>query len=130
MTTERGDVLKAVKRLGARGAHFQYPALRAALAVDSDDKNGSSRVHNYLKRLVASGAVEIVAGPRVRNRYYRVKSEEKLREFAPTPASPEPGLPRGGGPDRLARIEVGIQGLSDRLEQIDSKLIELLASWS
>ena len=131
MSISKTDLVRVVKRLGVRDQHFQYPAVREALDVRSDEKDGSSRLHNLLKQMIKHGAVEIIPGSRERNRYYRIKSEEKLREFAPSLAPPESaGVQRAGGPDRLARIEAGIQGLNDRLEQIEARLIDLAAAWS
>lgn len=131
MSDSMVDMVKAVKKLGIREQHFQYPALREQMGILGDDKLGSSKAHNLLKRLLNNGAVEVVPGGRERNRYYRIKSDEKLREITPPSAPAENGGMRSGGPaDRLGRIEVGIQGLSERLEHIEAKLADLLAAWS
>jgi len=125
MVLTKKDITRAVKQLGHRGAHFQFHDLRNALEVASDDQGHSSQLYNHLKQLLAEGAVEVVPGDaRRRNRYYRVKSEERLRNRATWLTAQPSGAARSVDP--FISIEGGIQALGERLEHIEAKLNDLL----
>lgn len=134
MSVERSDMVRKVLLLGARGGLFQSGQVREALGISTDDREATTAVHNGFKSLVTDGAVELVpSGGRARNRYYKIKDENKLRQFI---AAGRPGLsPNVEGkvpvlPERLIRIEGAVQDLQHRMEQLESKMDQLIAVWS
>ena len=136
MEVNRKKITQKIRQIGARGAHFQSRQVREVLGVEVSERNKTAKIHNTLKALVADDILEVIPGPRKRNRYYRVKDEDRLgREFLqPQPASTNGPTSPGAASDRLARIENAVTHLAERtedgLEEIQVRLDALLAVWS
>lgn len=129
------DVVRVVKRLGTRGAHFQFRQVREELGIPTDDKNRANRVWNYMAELISEKLVEEVPGgstPRKRHKYYRVANDDGLRQLlvvADLPLVNGGARVAGSGPERLGRIEEDIRSILDRIETLNDKVTQLTAMW-
>jgi hypothetical protein len=145
-------IVRAIQTLGARGAPFQFQALREKVGIEANETVRSAYTHNLLKELLSRGVLEVVSGDRQRHRYYRVKSEWKLEALA-QPTSPffydveskskgraskvvkasrvKAGEPATEGIDResINRIGDSIQKIYLRLENIETALAEIRMLW-
>lgn len=108
MVLTRQDVVRAVKKLGQRGAYFQFRDLRKELGVDPTD-NSYSRLSNCFRQLFAEGMIaESDNEKRKRHKYYKLVP---------------PASGTGREVDRLARME-------KRLEHIEARLDVLAVAWT
>jgi hypothetical protein len=130
------DVAKAVRRVGSKGAVFQFRQLREDLNVDAKKRNDANRLWNSFAELMEEGCAEQVpGGSRKRHTYYRIKNDDKLLQLLSTEPVAVDGTPRpaGTGPERLARIEADIRTILEKLEKLDtldSKVSQLVQAWS
>ncbi|MCA1840750.1 MAG: hypothetical protein ABR507_06700 [Actinomycetota bacterium] len=131
MTARESEILKALKRIGARGAHFQFGDLRKALGVSSGDQNAAARTFQIFSRLIREGMVEVVPGKRKSYKYYRLAEDavqERLGANGRRPA--QPARPMVSPQVTLSALELGIHQVLDRLDQIETRLEELASAWS
>lgn len=129
----KGQIHRAVIRIGARGAHFQSHNLREALNVETGSKQ-AARAHAMLMSLVRKGYVEASEG-RLRNRYYVLKDAAAVRaigrkagKHGPRPNG-NPGIGSGFA-ERLKAIEATQTHLVDAIEALQDSVDKLTELWS
>lgn len=144
-------IVRAIQALGARGAPFQFQAIRKKIGVEANESARSAYIHNFVKELLTKGVLESISPDRQRNRFYRVMSEWKL-EASAQPTSPffynaqskrrtpstgatasrakvRPAAAESSERESVNRIEDGIQEIFLRLENIEVVLAEIRALW-
>jgi hypothetical protein len=149
--TEVKRFVRAIQSLGARGAPFQFQTLRENVGIQASETARSAHAHNFVKELLSRGILEIVSGDRQRNRYYRIKSDWRLKALV-QPNSPfsysteretravrkavksprvraSAALAEEVDRESIKRIGDGIQKIYLRLENIEFALGELRALW-
>jgi hypothetical protein len=128
---DRQHMLRKVKQLGQRDAHFTFSSVRDAYGIEPTDREAKQRIWNWWKQLERDAIVEQVAGKRKRNRYYRLRDPERLESLVSgnglvtTVPSDRPSPS-----DRLSRLETKISAVEERLQEIGRKLDQLIAVWA
>lgn len=129
------EIARAIKKVGANERHFLAREVREGLGIDPTDRTLTSALHNGLRALTKDKVITEVPGGRRRNRYYRVADLGKLRSLSlplgrlVAEGEGDGSIPPRASSDRLARIEQAIQNISDRLDQVDTKVGELSQLW-
>ncbi|HEX3552722.1 MAG TPA: hypothetical protein VIA62_05795 [Thermoanaerobaculia bacterium] len=135
MTLTREQVERTVRQRYGEGQRFQSREVREKLGILGSDRDGISRLHNYLKAMEKDGVIQKIPSDQKRNQFFRLSVVEAqipptsgrvvLKET--TPKMPQTVSDRPI--DRLGRMEDTLLAMQQRLSSIENKLDKALMVW-